>query len=463
MPKRILRVFAVLGMLVASSRLAADEIVRLSPSQTVRQETVITNQNLALVTETRKANLPAGRLELFWEGAPPTARTETWSLSGSRGVRWLGLESIGFARGAPESTEWLKPLVGKTVRVVRPGGTSVDADVLEVHGPTPDLLLFREGANLVYGEPQASLRTPADGSRAQRAAGVYLKLSLEKAGDREISSRYLVASVSWEADYALTLSTDEKSGRLEGWFVVDNGCGAELVPNRLRLLAGALRLASEAQPRFAGGVTGAAAEALVLPSASASEPRVYEIASPGRLGEGRTTFPLAENVAVQVSKRYMVRPFWSVSNADALRVPVAVQYRVATAPLGKALPAGIVRVYAEQGSFFVGESRVPHAPEGTDLDLETAEAFDLVARRQQTAFAQVGPRETESTVEISIVSRKKEPVTVLVRESFPGDWTVLDSSSPPVRRDAFTAEFAVPVPAGSTTKLTFRVRVRAAG
>ena len=58
-----------------------------------RQDLVVTNQNLAVVVENRTVSLPAGRFDLHWDGAPVSARTETWTVTNAReaGVRWLGL------------------------------------------------------------------------------------------------------------------------------------------------------------------------------------------------------------------------------------------------------------------------------------------------------------------------------------------------------------------------------------
>jgi hypothetical protein len=50
-----------------------------------------------------------------------------------------------------------------------------------------------------------------------------------------------------------------------------------------------------------------------------------------------------------------------------------------------------------------------------------------------------------------------------VREQFPGDWTVVESSVPARKLAAYTAEFPVSVPAGGEAKLTYRVRVRMRG
>ena len=427
----------------------------VAASDVTREEMVLTNQNLAVVNDTRRTDLPAGAVDLAWTGVASTVRTETWSVTNAReaAVHWLGLSA------PPPSGGTLAGLIGKRVRVERPGGGSTEAEVVAVSGATPAEVLFREGDDLVYGEPGARLvwsRGPAP------RAGVLLKLASEKAGPREISCRYLVADINWESNYALTLSPDEKSGRLEGWFTIDNRTGSAFAPTRLRLLAGVLRTVSAPMPRAAAFRTEAAAVASeVAISETASESRLYEIASPGRLGEGRTTFPLAENAEVPVEKRYLVRTsYWFGENAESQTVPVAVLYQVGAKKLAAALPAGIVRVYTAGGSLFGGEDRIAHTPEKTDFEIETSEAFDLTARRRQSVFTQVAPREAESAWQVTIASRKKEAVTVIVRDSFPGDWELVESSAPATRKSARSVEFAVPVPPGAEASLTYRVRVR---
>jgi len=281
---------------------------------------------------------------------------------------------------------------------------------------------------------------------------------------RDLTAHYLVADLGWQADYALTLAPDEKSGRLEGWFVVDNGSGVAFAPSRLRLLAGTLRLTAAPAPRQMRANMAVQASAVnqeVAVSQPASESRTYEIASPGRLPEGRSTFALADEAAVAVEKRYLARAaFWLGESADSQALPVAVIYRVASKALSAALPAGVVRVYTEGGGVFVGEDRLAHTPERTDFEIETSEAFDLTGRRRQVSFTQSGPRDSESTWEATFTSRKKEPVTVLVRDNFPGDWTLVESSVPGTKTSARSVEFAVPVPAGGDAKLIYRVRVR---
>jgi hypothetical protein len=198
----------------------------------------------------------------------------------------------------------------------------------------------------------------------------------------------------------------------------------------------------------------------VAQSAELSESRIYEVEAPPLLSAGRTTFPLSTGADVAIEKRYVVRSsYWFGPMEEPQRIPVAVQYRVETKPLARALPAGVVRVYADGGAVFTGEDRIEHTPERTDVEIETSEAFDVTARRRQVSFQQTSRTESESSYEVTLSSRKKEPVTVAVREQFPGDWTILESSVPAKKLGAFTAEFAVPVPPGAQAKLTYRVRV----
>jgi hypothetical protein len=461
----IARSLTALFALAAASAVLSAQTAAHRAADGGRQELVITNQNLGVVLESRTVPLPAGRAELLWDGAPASARTETWTVTnpGEAGVRWLGLTAPLPGAGAGEA-EWLAGLVGRRVRIVRPGGSTAEGEILAVHGPTPAQVLFREGNELVYGEPEARLSLTADAGATDRPAGVILKLESNRAGSRTLTSRYLVSDVGWEASYALTLAPDEKRGRLEASFIVDNRTGTDFSPARLRLLAGTLRAAQPPMPKMMAQRAAVAEMVDVAQSTELSESRVYEVATPPRLPAGRTTFPLATDADVAVEKRYVARStYWMGVMEEPQRIPVGVQYRLQTKPLARALPAGVVRVYAESGAVFTGEDRIEHTPERTDVEIETSEAFDLTARRRQVSFAQTSRTESESSYEVVITSRKKEAVTVLVRDQFPGDWTIVESSVAPKKLGAFTAEFPVNVPAGGEAKLTYRVKVRMRG
>ncbi|HEY6065429.1 MAG TPA: hypothetical protein VIY96_04700, partial [Thermoanaerobaculia bacterium] len=123
-----MRIRRMLLVCVALSEgfLAAQETPRAVTSAR-RQDLVVTNQNLALVTESRTVTPAQGRSEILWDGAPASARTETWTIidAAGAGVRFLGLVAPLPGQGAADA-DWLAGLVGKRVKIERPGGTTVE-------------------------------------------------------------------------------------------------------------------------------------------------------------------------------------------------------------------------------------------------------------------------------------------------------------------------------------------------
>ena len=98
----------------------------------------------------------------------------------------------------------LAELVGRRVRVERPGGGTVEAEVVAVSGADagPDGLPGGKRSRLRRTRSAARFWPGRAPGRA-RPAGVRLKLASEKAGARALTSRYLVADINWQADYAL--------------------------------------------------------------------------------------------------------------------------------------------------------------------------------------------------------------------------------------------------------------------
>jgi hypothetical protein len=67
---------------------------------------------------------------------------------------------------------------------------------------------------------------------------------------------------------------------------------------------------------------------------------------------------------------------------------------------------------------------------------------------------------SESSWEIELRNHKDSAERVEVYEPIGGDWEVVQSSHPHIRKDAHTFTFEVVVPPNGETKVTYRVRVR---
>jgi len=84
----------------------------------------------------------------------------------------------------------------------------------------------------------------------------------------------------------------------------------------------------------------------------------------------------------------------------------------------------------------------------------------VVSKRTQKDFNRVDEHTVEMAYEVELRNHKEEAVSVDVEESLSGDWKILESSQPHVKKDATTAVFTLAVPAGGKTVFTYRARVR---
>jgi hypothetical protein len=156
---------------------------------------------------------------------------------------------------------------------------------------------------------------------------------------------------------------------------------------------------------------------------------------------------------------------------DEQEVPVEVSHRFERklgTPFGDLpLPAGGVSVYDTDRAGrvqLVGQGSIGHTAAGEMLEVSTGTAFDVTARRTQTAYSTTilqNPRRTVATVEYSVVVKnaKDSAAQVEVREDRGGEWSVITSSVPPVRRSSSRVVFPITVPSKGEVTVTYRLRV----
>jgi hypothetical protein len=142
---------------------------------------------------------------------------------------------------------------------------------------------------------------------------------------------------------------------------------------------------------------------------------------------------------------------------------IAIEFSNASAAgLGLPLPAGIVRMYARDSQSkaqFIGEDLLEHSPAGSQLAFDIGEAFDV------TAQAQVLEQSSGSLIKDGFVrmeyvfrnARKTAARVVFEQGGLYSDWELEEESLPGKKRDAYTLQWEIEVPANAETKLTFRI------
>jgi hypothetical protein len=288
-----------------------------------------------------------------------------------------------------------------------------------------------------------------------------------------VEASYLAGKLSWNADYVLTVARDDRTADIDGWVTVVNGSGTSFRNARLQLVAGDLNRVKQVIGRMERDQLRAsrAAEAPAMLQEAFSDYHLYSLARKTTINNSQTKqVSMLNATAFGVVKRYIVEgQSFYYHNAQHPGAPIkdAVQvfYQFSNeqkAGLGMPLPAGTVRVYqsdSKGGVQLVGEDRIDHTPKDEAVNLKIGKAFDVVCERKQTDFQKIAPSTYQMEFEITLRNHKTTDVAVEVNEPIGGTWRMLQSSHEWKKASAWAAQFDVPVAAGGSAVLKYRVRV----
>ena len=451
---------------------AADQPPSGTVGRSARTDLAVTvyNEDLGLVRDTREFDVPAGESVLRFEDV--AARIDAGSVN-VRAPKGLSVveQTYSFDLMSPEKL--LERFVGKDVELV-------ESDRLRER-VTPAVLLstaggnvFRIGDRIALGHPGRVVlpNLPADLSARPT---LRWRLANSGAARQKVEVSYLTGGLSWTADYVAQLRPDDSAADISCWVSLTNHSGARFDDASLRLVAGKVNRAAPS-PKVFGRAMDMAVAQEAAPARFASERlfeyHLYTLDRRTTLGEEETKqmqLLAANGVKLAKSFRIVGEPMWWRSRVGELErnVPVGVFLEFtndAASQLGVPLPAGTVRFYKQDQSGaqqLVGEDELAHTPRDEKVVMKAGNAFDVVASRTQTDYKTIStePFQVEVGFALTIRNRRKEPVTVVIREPVGGEWKVVESTHPPVKVDAATLGFEVTVPAGAEVPVRYRAQV----
>jgi hypothetical protein len=467
----------------------ADTAKVAEQTSTLAEQTAVAvtiyNQDLALIKDRRRLDLPAGRVDLAYRDVSARIRPETALLRESEDAAGLVVLEQNFDFDLLTPAKLLEKYVGREVGVVRTHPTTgeeteesatvlaaSDGVVLRIgSGAEQRVEASRDGAlpgRIVYRDIPPNLR---------ERPTLVLALTSATAGPREVELSYLSGGLSWEADYVGELAPDETRLDLTGWVTLTNQSGTTYRDARLQLVAGEVNIADEPQANMM--------MMDAMPRAAAPPPmreealfeyHLYTLERPTTIADNQSKqVSLLDAADVTVAKELLIQgnpgSYRGARGQLTEEMDVSVYLELTNdeaSNLGMPLPAGTVRIYKRDtagNAQFVGEDRIDHTPKNETVRLKLGESFDVTAERKQTAFDKrsgTGPwqYEFESAYAIRIRNAKPEPQPVTVQERIPGDWKMLEESAPHAVGNANTAVWKLTVPAEGETVLTYRVRVR---
>ncbi|HKS54204.1 MAG TPA: DUF4139 domain-containing protein [Steroidobacteraceae bacterium] len=432
----------------------------------------IYNQDLALVEDVRPLDFTAGRSRLEFKDVSAEIRPETVALSAA-GVAIVE-QNFDFDLLTPE--KMMEKAVGHQVRIVRtnPGNGN---EVTE----TATVLSVNNGVVLKIGDRIEVLR--ADGAptrvifdkvpenlRARPTLSVNVESSA--AGRRDATLSYLTTGLSWKADYVALFDEQAKKLDMQGWVTLTNKSGTTFSDAVTQLVAGNINIVRSEQPEWQQQQLQQEQQRIRAARQTGNEAGVrrpladyyvYPLPERTTVADNQTKqvgFLDAQGVAAR--KVYEYSADWFASMSDPEHAAVVVRFANSSkGGLGAQLPAGMVRVYVRDTDGkprFVGENRIGHIPQGSEISVKTGDAFDVTVQRTLVKQDRAGFWRSRYSMEYLVRNARSESVTLDIRQG--GLWRegkVLQESIKSTRPDAYTLQWSVPVAANGETKLTFTV------
>jgi hypothetical protein len=313
------------------------------------------------------------------------------------------------------------------------------------------------------------------------------KVQSDQAGPQMAQVTYQTDSLTWRADYNITVNQKDDAADVGAWVTILNQSGAAYPDANLKLVAGDVQRINPPQMMRQFQMAKAADEMAGAPGGfvekSFFEYHLYTLGRTTSLANNSTKqielFPAKLAVPVEKTFVYYGLPeeyrYWlgqgpmtdrNLGTESNKKVDVyLMMHNTEKNGLGIPLPAGRIRVYkqdeADGAKEFIGEDVIQHTPKDETLMIKLGSAFDIVGERRQTDFTvnENGHVATES-FEIKIRNHKKEPVHVIIKENLYRwtNWEIIESSDPWEKQDFRTMHIPVDVPVDGEKVVTYTVK-----
>jgi hypothetical protein len=437
----------------------------------------IYRDDLALITETRTVELPAGPVTVELSDVVDTLLPQTAVMTGAE--RPLAESNFTFDPLSPASL--IERSIGKTVMLIR-----TDRATGKVTRTPATIVSAGEGVVLQLAGGLEALRCSGipEGLEFAQVPGeltakpqLSVQLGAGTAGRRTLKISYLATGMSWSSDYLAHLNDRSDRMALTGWVTLNNLTGTSFKQAQVQVVAGRLNLidagdggSQDALPEgpseeqidaevqlltrcfpdrqilppldpgrrsrvyydsaTAVGYGDDALESImvtgtrVISREALGDYQLYRLPWPTDLDARQTkqaAFLNEPNVRVERFYGFRLDDVDSEPGEDEIRLELVLRWEnEKRAGLGEPLPRGTVRVFEDHAGAdtFAGEAEITDKPVGVPVEIRIARAMDLSLESQIDVGGveeiRNGER-VEVTVEHRVVNGKAAPVEVEIR------------------------------------------------
>ncbi|MDR3611946.1 MAG: hypothetical protein P4L53_00170 [Candidatus Obscuribacterales bacterium] len=467
---------AALAMTLPLVTLAEEEI-KASESKNV--SVTVYNQNFGIVREVRNLTLKDGVNYLRFEDVAEKIDPTTVSFKSLTAPDSVAVVEQNYQYDVLNVATVLDKSVGKKLTIKHYGSdgrvTSDTGILLAPPHESGSLMIKTDGGVVLNSSGEVEIGELPSGMVPKPS--LLWKLMSQKAGEHAGEIAYQTQGLNWRCDYVAIVDESETKTDLNGWVTIDNQSGASYKHAALKLLAGDVHMA---EPRDLNLFQVAPGASMVPPPPpggapfqenSFSEYHLYSLNGQTDLNDKETKqISLFSAGNIGANKRYVFDSQTAVyipvrESDDEQLQKVAVKLEVQNGKangLGMPLPKGRVRIFKKDkdGALqLIGEDDIDHTPVDEKVRLKLGDSFDLVALHKETNRIVLSNKENHSraSYEITLRNHKKTDVTINCVEHASGQWKIINSSHPYVKKTADVFEFAVPVRAGGEATVTYTI------
>src|SRR5471030_990108 len=270
------------------------------------------NSNIALVRDVRDLQLPRGTFDLKFMDIAATVNPATVHFRSLTEPSRVNVLEQNYEYDLLEPDKLLRKYVGRDVTLVRrrqENGQSRDEEVkarLLSYNSAP---VWQIGNEIVTGLSADHIKFPELPGNLYTHPTLIWTLDNTGAAHHRVEASYLASKLSWNADYVLTVSRDDKAADLDGWVTLANGSGTSFRNTKLQLVAGDLNRVRQMFDRAVFAEKGAAGA--IAPTAmdqeSFSDYHLYTLGRKTTINNNETKqVSMLTGIGVPIRKRYVV-------------------------------------------------------------------------------------------------------------------------------------------------------------
>jgi hypothetical protein len=462
---------------------------------------------LAVVSETRTLDLPAGRSTVSFREVADGMVPQTAAIEGIGGK--LVERNFDFDLLSPGTL--IGKAIGAPARLVRTNpktGEVTEAPVTVRSGPQGILLQHEDGAVEAVGCSGLPERLVFDAAPPGLTATPTLSAVVEvpRAGRYVVRLSYLATGLRWSADYVARLNVDGRTLDLQGWLTLSNLSRTSFADAPTQVVAGRLAragddtapqayqshvlktcwpidfvppplplppVAAPAPPAAMAMARMSKLEEVVVTATRATvgdlgDYKLYSLNEPTTVAANQTkqvTFLAQGDVPYQRAYAYVAQTAYPGDPEQVIPVPVVLRIKNEKGgKLGKGLPGGVVTVFEPRPDgepSLDGQPRLKDTPVGVPVELQAglSSLVTVVAdQEEQSSFQRADRTFSRSAVALTVRNAGAQPAPVEIRLAQSSFKIVKESR--PHGRDGGFALWTLQVPAGGEASLSYRVEER---